>query len=570
MDHIPNLISDLTIMLGAASIVVLLFQRIHQPVVLGYLVAGMIVGPHTPPHSLVSDATNIQTLSELGVIFLMFSLGLEFSFHKLTRVGSSAFITGLIEVILMIFIGYGVGRLLGWPHFISLFLGAALSISSTTIIIKAIDELDLKSKSFSELVFGVLIVEDLLAILLLVALSTIVMTNNIFSFDMVNAIIRLILVVGSWFIAGYFILPPLFNRIASYINDETLTIIAVALCLLMVSIATNFRYSTALGAFIMGSILAETVVIRRIEHVIKPIRDIFAAVFFISIGMLIDPRVIIMHWSLVLFLSTVTIIGKVVTTTFAAILSGQRITPAMQVGFSMAQIGEFSFIIIALGQALGVTNNIIYPVIVAVSGITTFTTPYLIRLANQFAGKVESNLPMSWQMQFKKYDEWLSETKKDLTHKAALRKIYMRMVVNGIIITIIFILFHYFAFHWLNIFDESSSRTNSILLLCALLWSSPFIWGMLHVNHNIPITQHTRELIFRTMFLTQFITLMLIGVLSILFFYAGLNLIFIFMLVVLFFVLFSQRIANVYNWFEQNMTDNMMSRKKSTRPENKS
>jgi CPA2 family monovalent cation:H+ antiporter-2 len=315
----------------------------------------------------VSDITNIKILSELGVIFLMFSLGLEFSFDKLTRVGFSASVTGVIEVIIMVLIGYCVGRMMGWTYYDSLFLGAALSISSTTIIIKAIDGLGLKTKRFAELIFGVLIVEDLLAVLLLVALSTIVLTNHIFSYDMLSAACKLIIVVSAWFLFGYFLMPPLFRQIAGYISQETLTIISVALCLFLVCIAADLNYSTALGAFIMGSILAETVLVHRIETLIQPIRDIFAAVFFISVGMLIDPMVIIQHWPVVLLLAAVTIFGKILITTSAAIITGQSLSTSVRVGFGMAQVGEFSFIIAALGLSLNVTTNKLYPLIVAVS-----------------------------------------------------------------------------------------------------------------------------------------------------------------------------------------------------------
>lgn len=393
MHELAPLILDLAVMLGLAGLVILLFQRIHQPVVLGYLVAGMIVGPYTPPRAFVSDISNIRILSELGVIFLMFSLGLEFSFQKLTRVGFSASVIGVIEVVLMTAIGYCAGWIMGWSHYNCLFLGAALSISSTTIIIKAVDELKLKTKRFAELIFGVLIVEDLLAILLLVALTTLVSTKNLLSIDILYAGFQLILVVGGWFIIGYFIVPPLFRRLTPYVSQETLTIISVALCLMLVSIAAKFHYSTALGAFIMGSILAETTLIHRIENAVRPIRDIFGAVFFISVGMLVDPIVILENWKIVLVISLVTVIGKIITTSLAALLTGQSLNTSVRVGFGMAQIGEFSFIIAALGLSLGIVNEILYPLIVAVSVITTFTTPYFIRFSGYISNLLERRLP---------------------------------------------------------------------------------------------------------------------------------------------------------------------------------
>jgi CPA2 family monovalent cation:H+ antiporter-2 len=381
MNELAPLIFDLAVMLGLAAIVMVLFRAIRQPVVLGYLVAGMIVGPYTPPYALVSDIPNIQTLSELGVIFLLFSLGLEFSFKKLMRVGAAASLIAVIEVSLMAVVGYGLGRYMGWPIDDSLFLGAALSISSTTIIIKAIDGLGLKTKRFAHLVYGILIVEDLLAILLLVALSTVMITGNAFSFDMAKAALKLIMVVGSWVMVGHFIVPPLFRYIGKYLNEEMLTVISVAFCLFLSCFAAKLHYSSALGAFIMGALLGETQLIERIVLLMRPIRDVFAAVFFISVGMLINPAVIIDHWHAVILIALVTVIGKIIITTGAAMLARRGLRASLRVGFSMAQVGEFSFIIAALGVALHVTDNTFYPLIVAVSGITTFTTPYLMRIS---------------------------------------------------------------------------------------------------------------------------------------------------------------------------------------------
>ena len=288
MHELAPIIQDLAVILGIASLVTLIFQYIRQPVVLGYIVAGIIVGPHTPPYILISDVDNVKVIAELGVIFLMFSLGLEFSFQKLASVGFSASITSLMEVILMMLIGFVTGQAMGWSFYDNVFLGAALSISSTTIIIKALEEMHLKGKRFATLIFGVLIVEDLLAILLLVALSSVVINKDHLFASLSMDAIKLVLVVGSWFLVGYFIVPYCFRKMIHYANQETLTITAIALCLLLVCIATHYHYTPALGAFIMGSILAETPQIHRIEEAIRPIRDIFAAVFFVSVGMLMD------------------------------------------------------------------------------------------------------------------------------------------------------------------------------------------------------------------------------------------------------------------------------------------
>jgi CPA2 family monovalent cation:H+ antiporter-2 len=385
--QLAPLIRDLAIILGIAGLVTLLFKKIKQPVVLGYLIAGVIIGPYTPPGLLVTDIPNIKILSELGMIFLLFSIGLEFSFKKIKYVGLSASITGIGEVVFMMLAGFLTGKLIGWSFYDSVFLGAALSISSTTIIIKALDELNLKSKHFTTMVFGILIVEDLLAILLLVALSTIVATSNILSMTLVWATLKLIVIIGSWFLVGYFLVPLFFRKVMQQASAETLTIVTVALCLLFVCIAAYFNYSTALGAFIAGSVLAETQLLERIKQLIQPICDIFAAVFFVSIGMLINPGIIWQHLSVILVICAVTILGKLISIGIGAKLTGQSVHDSLRIGFSMAQIGEFSFIIAGLGLLLHVTSESLYSIIVAVAVITTFTTPYLIKLSGYLIKK---------------------------------------------------------------------------------------------------------------------------------------------------------------------------------------
>lgn len=557
MHELAPLVYDLAIMLGLAGIVTVLFQRIHQPVVLGYLVAGMIIGPHTPPYAFVSDVSNIQTLSELGVIFLMFSLGLEFSFQKLIKVGFSASVTGIVEVVLMVAIGYCAGLVMGWSYYDSLFLGAALSISSTTIIIKAIDELGLKTKRFAELIFGVLIVEDLLAILLLVALSTIVITHNIFSASMAFAIFKLILVVGGWFLFGYFIVPPLFKRIAKYISQETLTIISVALCLFLVCVAATFHYSAALGAFIMGSILAETVLVHRIEELIQPIRDIFGAVFFISVGMLIDPIVIFNHWPEVLLISLITIFAKILTTSLGAFLTGQSVTTSVRAGFSMAQIGEFSFIIAALGLSLNVTGSNLYPLIVAVSSITTFTTPYLIRLSARVSKNIEKHLPKRTKYFLESYSAWIYRTQTISEKNSVFTTLAIRLFVNGLIIAIIFTFIHYGIFHYLKLLSEHVWLNNVVLLLLTLLISSPFIWGMLFSYRRVKLPQFTTTTQNPIVYLISLLTLAEIAVLSIVYFHAWLTTAIFIALTAIFLAISYKQLERSYHWFEQQLMSNL-------------
>ncbi|OGT56140.1 MAG: hypothetical protein A3F14_02370 [Gammaproteobacteria bacterium RIFCSPHIGHO2_12_FULL_43_28] len=557
MHGLAPLVYDLALMLGVAGIVAIIFQRIHQPIVLGYLVAGMIIGPNTPPYSFIKDTLNIQTLSQLGVIFLMFSLGLEFSFHKLMRVGFSASIIGLVEVLVMVLVGYTVGLTVGFTHYDSLFLGAALAISSTTIILKAIEELNLKTKRFAELIFGVLIVEDLLAILLLVALSTVVVTKNIFSFDMLHATNKLVLVVGSWFLVGYFLVPTIFRHISAYISQETLTIISVALCLFLVTTASYFHYSAALGAFIMGSILAETVLVHRIAKRINPIRDIFAAVFFISVGMLIDPVIIYEHWEVILILTLVTIVGKLTLTSLASFLTGQSITTSVRAGFSMAQIGEFSFIIVALGVSLHVVSAKLYPIVVAVSGVTTFTTPYLIRLSGWISGELDKRLPGRLKYFLNSYAAWVYRAQSASQKKPLLRMVTTRLIINGIIVAILFTLVNHMLLPQLQMLITQRWLVSTISLLMSLVIASPFIWGMLFAYKQADIPSYARTKWSPAVFMVWLVTLTEIVVLTFAYFHSLITDTAVILIVIIFFSFAFQHLERSYHWFERQLLRNI-------------
>jgi len=404
--HLPPLIYDLAVILAVAGIMSFLFQWIKQPVVLGYIAAGVIVGPYTPPFVLVGDIEGIRTWAELGVVFLMFTLGLEFSFRKLISVGVTASITAALEVGFFLISGHYLGVLFGWSSMDGLFLGAMLAISSTTIIIKALEELKLKNHRFARLIFGVLIVEDLFAILLLVALTTIATTKVFSPMALASATLNLFFVVGSWFVTGYFLVPKLITLVAKKKNNEMLTLISIGLCLLLVVLANHLGYSPALGAFIMGSILAETKLIHQIENLMIPLRDLFGAIFFVSIGMLIDPQALWEHRIVIGILCTVTIIGKIFITASGALVSGQSFRNSLQVGFGLAQIGEFSFIIATLGKTLNATSEKLYPIGVAVSMVTTFATPYLIKYSGPVSIWAEYHLPIKVKRQLGRYTSW--------------------------------------------------------------------------------------------------------------------------------------------------------------------
>ena len=396
MSHLPPLVSDLALILITAGIVTILFKLLKQPVVLGYIVAGFLISPHFVLFPSVADIGNINTWAEIGVIFLLFALGLEFSFKKLIDVGGTASIATLINMGSMIAIGYVIGQLMGWTQMESVFLGGMLSMSSTTIIIKAFNDMKLQKKKFANIVFGMLIVEDLAAILMMVLLSTVAGSGNAEEAGLLENSLKLVFFMMIWFVVGIYLIPTFLKKLKQHLNDETLVIVAVGLCLGMVLFADTVGFSAALGAFIMGSILAETVESKHIEHLIEPIKNLFGAVFFVSVGMMIIPDVVLEYALPILLLTVVVLVGRVIFASLGVLASGEGLKVSIQAGFSLAQIGEFSFIIATLGMQLGVISNFIYPIIVAVSVITTFTTPYFIKASTPVYEAIEKRIPPKW------------------------------------------------------------------------------------------------------------------------------------------------------------------------------
>ena len=379
--NIESLISDLALILVLGAIATILFKKLKQPVVLGYIVAGFIASPQFSLFPSVAGEANIEFWAQIGIIVLLFSLGLEFSFKKLLNVGGSAMVTALIIVIGMMGVGYIVGNLLGFHAIDSIFLGGMLSMSSTTIIIKALTDLNMRQRRFVPLVFAVLIVEDLFAVVMMVILSSIAINKTVESGEMVRSIIKLSFFLVMWFTVGVFIIPSVFKRFRRIISDELMLVISMGLCFLMAIFSVKSGFSMALGAFVMGSILAGTSEAERIERIIMPVKDLFGAVFFISVGMMVDPQVIVQHAGTITILSVVVIIGMILFGSFGMLATGQPLKIAMESGFCLTQIGEFSFIIATLGMTLGVLEPNIYPIIVAVSVITTFFTPFFIKSA---------------------------------------------------------------------------------------------------------------------------------------------------------------------------------------------
>jgi len=379
--HLPPLVHDLGLILAVAGGVAIIFRFLRQPIVLGYLLAGILIGPHVTIIPTVLDTANVKVWAELGVIFLLFVLGLEFNFRKLFEVGRPALIAAVFEVVVMTALGFGTGWLLGWNPMDSLFLGSILAISSTTIIVKAFEELGIKTQGFASLVFGILVIEDLCAILLLAILSTVAGSSSIGSGELFGQVGSLALLLAAVVPIGLWITPRFFRLIRSQLNDETRVIISLALCLGLVIASTAAGFSPALGAFLMGAFMGETSEGERVERFLKPIRDLFGAIFFTSIGMLVDPHIIFSNLPLVLGLSLVTIVGKILSTTAGALSANLDRRTSLQAGMCLGQIGEFSFIIATLGLTLNVIRPELYPLAVSISVITTFSTPYLIRFA---------------------------------------------------------------------------------------------------------------------------------------------------------------------------------------------
>src|SRR5271154_1348202 len=405
--HGIELLHDLAVVMLVAGITTILCHRLKQPVVLGYIVAGVIIGPYTPPFELVKNEEAVKTLGEMGVVLLMFSLGLEFNLRKLTRVGLSALIAAVLEITLMIWLGYEVGRAFGWNTMDSVFLGAMLSISSTTIIVKALAELGKSREAFAEIIFGILVIEDILAIILLALLSGFARTGSVHAGQVGIEILQLAVFFAMVLVVGFIGVPRLFDYIAKFKSDEMLLVAALGLCFGVALVAYKVGYSVALGAFLIGAVIAESRQIHKIEDLTAPVRDMFSAIFFVTIGMLIVPGLLITYAWPILILSLLVVVGKVVTCSFGVFIGGKDLRTSLCVGMGLAQIGEFSFIIATLGLSLNVTSDFLYPIAVAVSVGTTLVTPYLIRGADGIAEWIDRSAPRPMMQALSVYTAWI-------------------------------------------------------------------------------------------------------------------------------------------------------------------
>lgn len=474
MSELPVLIKDLALILSAAALVMLIFRRLKQPIVLGYIIAGLLVGPNFKLLPTVIEIDSIKTWADIGVIFLLFGLGLEFSFKKLLKVGGVAAITAISEVTLTLLLGYGVGQLLGWNNMDSLFFGGILAIASTTIIIRAFDELGVRNQKFAGIVTGVLVIEDLVAVLLMVLLSTVAVSQTFAGGEMAKAVFKLAFFLVLWFVSGIFFIPTFFRYIRSLLNEETLLIISLAFCFLMVLLATYVGFSSALGAFIMGSILAETTKAEKIESLTKSVKTLFGAIFFVSVGMLIDPQMLVKHVIPIVAATLVLLFGKPLFVTLGALASGQPLKIAVQSGMSLSQIGEFSFIIATLGLNLNVTSNFLYPVAVAVSVLTTFTTPYMIRFSGPAFKGLESVMPAKWRNSLTAYSIGAQHISEISDWNKVLKSYFFNVFIFSVIIITVIIVSTRYVEPIFLVYGGHKIITAMITL--AVL--SPFLWAL--------------------------------------------------------------------------------------------
>ena len=434
INNIPELIQDLALILVVAGLVTLLFKKLRQPLVLGYIVAGFLVSPHMPYVMSVVDKADIQTWADIGVLFLLFSLGLDFSFKKILRMGLAPVIAALTIIFCMMAIGGTVGSLFGWSRMNCMFLAGMLAMSSTTIIYKAFDDLGMRQQRFAGLVMSVLVLEDVLAIVMMVMLSTIARGAKPDGGMMLGSITKIVFFLVLWFVVGIFLIPPFLRRTRRLMNDETMVVVSLGLCCAMAVVSTTVGFSSAFGAFVMGSILAETIEADKIIRVVEPVKNLFGAVFFVSVGMLVDPAVLTAYAMPICALVLAIIVGQALFGTMGFMLSGQPLKTAMQCGFSMAQIGEFAFIIASLGLSLGVIGDFLYPVVVAVSVITTFLTPYMMKAAVPTYGYIERRLPRKWLRTLNHLGTMHHTTRSEANHwRTLLRAMAWNVIVYSIL-----------------------------------------------------------------------------------------------------------------------------------------
>ena len=481
MAELPSMIQDLALMLVVAGIVTLIFKKLKQPLVLGYIVAGFLVSPNMPYTASVVDHENVHLWADIGVMFLLFSLGLDFSFKKILKMGASPIISTCTIIFCMSMLGVLVGYSFGWSKMDCIFLGGMLAMSSTTIIYKAFDDLGLRQQQFAGLVMSVLILEDILAIVMMVMLSAIASGNNPDGGQMLGSIMKIGFFLILWLIVGIFAIPLFLKHVRHLINDEVLLVVSLGLCCAMAVFSTKVGFSSAFGAFIMGSILAETIEAEKIEKLVEPVKNLFGAIFFVSVGMLVDPKILVDYAIPIALLVLTILVGQAVLGTFSFMLGGESLKSAMRCGFSMAQIGEFSFIIASLGLSLGVISDFLYPVVVAVSVITTFLTPYMIRLATPVYSRLERHLPSRLIQSMNRLSMGNTHTQE----QSKWKKLLAQMAVNSLIYSIltmaaIAVMFTFFLPFMRELLAGAGDDlyANAIVGIVTVILISPFLRAM--------------------------------------------------------------------------------------------
>ncbi|MBI4403650.1 MAG: cation:proton antiporter [Deltaproteobacteria bacterium] len=545
-------IKDLAVILSAAALVTLLFRKLRQPVVLGYILAGILISPKTSSLHLISDLSNTRVWADLGVIFLMYSVGLEFTFQKLVRVGLVSLITALIEILSMGALGFLCGRWLGWPLSECIVLAGMLSISSTTVIVKALDELGLKTKRFAEVVYGVLVVEDLVAILFIVSLSMLTLRSIPLSSDMLFASLKLFFVIVSWFLAGYFLVPSFLRYTNRLLDSETLVVFSTGFCLCLAVMAASSGYSLVLGAFIMGSILAASPLSERIGELIRPLRDLFVAIFFVTVGMMVDMKALGQHPEKIVFLAVITVACKGSAAAIGALTSGESIHNALRTGLSLAQIGEFSFIIAGLGYSLGLASESLFTMAVAISAITSFTAPYSIRFSEKVAQWADKVLPDSLKNRLAAYAAWVRRPGDRFDRRQFYRRL-LRFVLNGVLVTLVFQLVKQYGLPFLEGWMTKGASLSAVVL--SFLLASPFIWGMFFAfRPKVQLIQDTPLLEF---YVCEFLTVIWLGLLTDVFLQTAASFLITLTFLVILFLSSRAGLEKSYRWFEGQLLSNL-------------
>lgn len=550
----------------------MVFKWLKQPLVLGYIVAGFFIGPYFPWFPAIEDATNVHVWSDIGIVFLMFALGLEFSIKKLKKVGATGAITALTELAIMFLIGSSVGRMLGWKSMDCIFLGCMLSISSTSIIIKSFEDLKLKQQKFTSSVTAVLIVEDLIAVLLLVILSTVSVSKSFDGGELVMSLVKLVFSLIVWFVFGIFLIPTFLRWMRRYMTEETLCIVAVGLCFGMVVMASYAGFSTALGAFVMGAILAETIEADAIHVIITPIKNLFCAVFFVSVGMLVDPHILVKYIVPILIIAATVIIFKSSAATLGFVLSGKNLKTAVQSGFCFCQIGEFSFIIAGLGLSFGVINPDLYPIIVSVSIVTTFVTPYMIKGSVPIYNRLEPRLPQRLKDALERYSNSAKQTNQTSSVRLFLKKQFSSILLYGAINAAICLLSFTLLKPFINSVivnsnGEPSFWGNLIGMLVTLGVMLPFVWAIAVRNVNrqkikemLDSKDYSQAIVIPVLLLRYFLALLFIGLVIGRYIHLAVGFLVILAVFVVLMVLFSKRTINFYQRIENQFIENFNSR----------